>query len=453
MLIVAQVSSQQIRWAIRGAPQSLRGSPRRVLVVLLALVLSVCPAAVAQRLAESTMSKTDIFRSGEGGYEVYRIPGLVVTAKGTLLAYAEARKYGSSDWGAIDIVLRRGTGGGKSWSKPKVIAKLEGALTANLVAPPRGERERSGLTYNNPVAITSREPGVVHFLFCLEYMRAFYMRSTDDGRTFSRPVEITGAFQEFRKDYAWKVIATGPGHGIELKNGRLVVPVWLSLGTGGNAHRPSVTSVIYSDDGGATWHGGEIAVPHLADWVNPSEAAAVQLADGRVMLNVRTESKPNRRVVTISADGATRWSEPRFQEDLAEPVCFGSITRLSGAGDGRADRLLFVNPDNLSVTGREEKPGAGRDRKNLTVRLSRDEGATWPVKRAIEPGSSGYADLGAARDGRIFVFYERGVAGAAAFRIEALTLAVFDLDWLTQGKERMEDERWKRVVWHDKRIR
>jgi sialidase-1 len=105
------------------------------------------------------------------------------------------------------------------------------------------------VTYNNPVLIADKD-GTVHMLFCLEYERCFYQRSEDDGLTWSKPTEITSAFAAFKKDYDWKVLATGPNHSIQLKNGRLVVPVWLSTGTGGNAHRPSVTATIYSDDQG-----------------------------------------------------------------------------------------------------------------------------------------------------------------------------------------------------------
>ena len=95
--------------------------------------------------------------------------------------------------------------------------------------------------------------GVVHLLTCVEYCRCFYQRSDDDGATFSKPVEITKAFEGFRPSYSWQVLATGPGHGVQLKSGRLVVPVWLSTGTIGNGHRPSVCATIYSDDDGATW--------------------------------------------------------------------------------------------------------------------------------------------------------------------------------------------------------
>lgn len=394
-------------------------------------------AIVGMTPAEPRLRTVDVFPARTHGYEVYRIPGLLVTQRGTLLAYAEARKGGSGDWGSIDIVMRRSDDGGRTWSPQRVIANVAGAKARNPVSPARVLPGPEAITYNNPIAIADRRPGVVHFLFCIEYMRAFYMRSDDDGRSFSKPVEITGAFEEFRPKYAWKVIATGPGHGIQLKNGRLIVPVWLSLGEGGNGHRPSSASTVYSDDGGATWHAGEIAVPNTEEWVNASETVAVQLADGRVMLNVRTESPANRRLVTTSADGATGWSTPRFQEELKEPICFGSIARLSGAGDGRRNRFVFVNPDNLLAGSEAGKPGQSRDRRNLTVQLSYDEGATWTVKRVVDAGWSGYADINRGKDGRMHVLYERGEAGNR-FRIAALTLATFDLPWLTEGKDRLE---------------
>ena len=235
------------------------------------------------------IEKIDLFQAGQGGYAVYHIPGIVVTAKGSVLAWCEARKKGG-DWDDIRILLRRSTDDGKTWSEPKSIADVPGPKTKNPFSLGVKGVNPDDVTYNNPVLIADRD-GAVHCLFCLEYMRCFYMRSADDGVNWSAPVEITGAFEDFHKAYAWKVLATGPDHGIQLKNGRLIVPVWLSTGTGGNAHRPSVTATIYSDDQGKTWHAGEIAVPCTEEWINPNETVAVELADGRVMLKSRSESK------------------------------------------------------------------------------------------------------------------------------------------------------------------
>jgi sialidase-1 len=274
------------------------------------------------------------------------------------------------------------------------------------------------VAYHNPVAIADQS-GAVHFLFCIQYNRCFYTRSDDDGQTFGKPREITAAFEAFRPEYAWQVLATGPGHGIQLRNGRLLVAVWLSKGTGGHAHRPSCVSTIVSDDAGLTWKRSSIVCddPQPA---NPNETAAVQLADGRVMLNIRHESAPHLRAVSVSDNGETGWSPLRYDQALPEPICFGSLVRLSQPPGDRRTRLLFVNPHNP----------AGRERKNLTIKLSYDEGETWPEAKTVEPGPSGYADLAVGLDGSIYCMYERGTGKA-----RSLSVARFNLEWLTDGRD------------------
>lgn len=389
-------------------------------------------------IAAAELEKADLFRGGEGGYALYRIPGVVVTARGTVLAYCEARRTGKSDWDTIDIVLRRSTDGGKTWTEPRKIADVPGPKTKNPVALAQGLGRPEDVTYNNAVMIPDRS-GAVHLLFCLEYARCFYQRSDDDGLTFSPPVEITAAFDRFRPEYDWKVLATGPGHGIQLRSGRLVVPVWLSPGTGGGAHRPSVTATIFSDDEGKTWQRGEIAVPDTAEWTNPNEAALVELADGRVLLNARSESKAHRRLVTMSPDGATKWSRPRFDEALLEPICEGSLARLTPAQGGGKARILFANPHNLGRAAGDEVPGRSRDRRNLSVKASDDGGATWPVNRVLEPGPSGYSDLAVLPDGTVLCFYERTPPAAGGGRgTPLLTLARFNLAWLLEGNDGKE---------------
>ena len=238
-------------------------------------------ALAAEAKAELTPVKTDLFVAGEDGYATYRIPGIVVTQRGTILAYCAARKDGIGDWADIDIALRRSLDGGRSWL-PRQILVDAGKATAD-----------------NPTAIVDRKSGAVHFLYQVNYARCFYMRSDDDGQTFTPAVDITSVFEQFRPEYDWNVIAPGPGHGIQLENGRLLVPVWLS--TGGRSHRPSCVSVIYSDDRGATWHRGEVVAKHSKAIPNPSETVAVQLRDGRVMLNIRNESGRYRRLIAFSA--------------------------------------------------------------------------------------------------------------------------------------------------------
>ncbi|MGI8604889.1 MAG: sialidase family protein [Verrucomicrobiales bacterium] len=391
--------------------------------------------AVTAASGQPSVEKFDLFDAGHGGYALYRIPGMVVTQRGTVLAYCEARRTGKSDWDSIDILLRRSTDVGQSWGPPGKLSDVPGSKAKNPAIKDYRPANANDVTYNNPVTIAGRN-GAVHFLYCLEYMRGFYLRSQDDGVTWSGPREITRTFDKFRPDYDWKVIATGPGHGIELKNGRLLAPVWLSTGTGGgNAHRPSVTATIFSDDDGKTWQRGQVAVPNTAEWINPSETAAVQLGDGSVMLNVRSESKTNRRLVTTSRDGATDWSMPRFDHALREPICMASIVRLSQKPSGHKDRIVFANPDNLSRADGQEAPGRPRDRRNLTIKLSYDEGETWPVNKVLEPGVSGYCDLAVTNDGTVLCLYERGSTDGKSARLDRLTLACFNLEWLSDGKD------------------
>src|SRR6185312_7123 len=185
------------------------GAPRGLKPTLLVLLLFGQLAFPA----EPFFTKTTVFEGGQGGYLMYRIPGIVVTKRGTVLVYNEARRNAGNDWTTIDIVMRRSTDAGATFSPAQVMAHAPTPITRNPVAIERRQGEPSDITYNNPVAIAGRD-GIVHFLFCVEYMRVFYMRSTDDGKTFSQPVEITGAFDTFRVKYAWRVAATGPGHGI-----------------------------------------------------------------------------------------------------------------------------------------------------------------------------------------------------------------------------------------------
>jgi sialidase-1 len=393
-------------------------------------------SCVTVQAAEPLLTKQDLFVSGEDpAYNVYHIPGVVVTAKGTVLAWCEARKRpsGVSDWDDIRILLRRSTDDGKTWSAPKSIADVPGPKTKNPSALQMKNVDPNDVTYNNPVLITDKN-GAVHMLFCLEYMRAFYQRSDDDGVSWSTPIEITSAFDGFKKNYDWKVLATGPNHSIQLKTGRLVVPVWLSTGTGSNGHHPSVTATIYSDDSGKSWHAGDIAVPATEEWDDPNETVAIELNDGRVMLNVRSQSKAHRRLITTSVDGATGWSTPKFDDALLEPICMAGIVRYAF---GDQNLILFSNPHNLEKAKGKAEPGKNRDRKNVSVKISRDEGQTWLVNKTIEPGASMYSDIAVTHSGTILCFYGRsgevqGLApGLAAFAGGRLTLARFNLEWLT----------------------
>jgi sialidase-1 len=381
---------------------------------LLALAALLLAPLTALHSTEPMLEKIEVFLPGLNGIARYRIPGIVVTAKGTVLAYCEARKNGSSDWGEIEVHLRRSTDGGKTWQPSQHIAHTADRIEGNPHKKDGGEHEQ---TVNNPVAILDRETGAIEFLYCVNYARCFSMRSTDDGVTWSTPVEITSSFEPFRKQYDWKVIATGPGHGIQMKSGRLVVPIWLAFGGAGD-HGPSAAGTIFSDDHGKTWHAGDITMPNDGDFGNPNESILTTLSDGRVLMVSRNGSKPNRKLVATSADGATGWTPPQFHDQLWEPQCMASIIAHP------AGVLLFSNPHTLPL-GKDgkETPGGRGKRQNLCIKLSRDDGKTWPMNKTLEAEASAYSDLSVLPDGTVLCLYERGTS---------MTCARFNLRWVEQ---------------------
>lgn len=383
-----------------------------MLVPRLCLLLSfVAALAVA---AEPT--KVDVFVAGTEGHPIYRIPTLVMTGKGTLIAVCEARQKVGGDWAEIDLVYRRSTDGGKTWGKQQVLADGNKYTGGPNPAARRPKDRAKEITCNNPVLIADPAQGIVHALYCIEYAKCFYCRSTDDGITFSEPIEITGTFDKFRPDYDWAVLGTGPAHGLVLKTGRLLVPIWLSTGKEGGGHRPSCVATIYSDDQGKTWQCGDIVV-NTPELKNPSETIAVELADGRVMLNIRSENPEHRRAVSISKNGATGWSKVKLDQQLYESICMASILRLRDN-----EGIVFASPNPVGL-GESEK---SRKRANMTLRLSNDQGESWPVTKVLHAGASAYSDLAQGSDGTVYCLYERDGHN--------IVCASFDLAWLREAK-------------------
>jgi sialidase-1 len=360
------------------------------------------------------LAKSDVFPANTNGIARFRIPGIVVTTKGTVLAYAEARKNNSADWGEIEVHLRRSIDGGKSWEPAKHIAHSGARIEGHPHAKAGSALEQ---TVNNPVAIVDRETGAVEFLYCVNYARCFSIRSMDDGLTWSAPTEITATFEPFRAKVDWKVIATGPGHGIQLKGGRIVVPVWLAFGKAG-AHSPSAAGTIFSDDHGKTWQAGELCLPNEGALTNPNETMLTELSDGRVMLVARSVSKASRKLITFSPDGAKNWTHPVFHDQLWEPICMASIV----AYPAKPGTLIFSNPHTLGLDKEgKEIPGGRGKRENLSIKLSRDDGKTWPMNKTLEAGPSAYSDLGVLPDGTVLCLYE----GKADIHV-----ARFNLEWI-----------------------
>ncbi|HUT25069.1 MAG TPA: sialidase family protein [Sumerlaeia bacterium] len=357
--------------------------------------------------------KTVLFAQGQGGYNNTRIPALIVTKRGTLLAFAEGREGGDS--GDIDTLLRRSEDGGRTWSEAQVVW------------------DDGPNTCGNPCPVVDRETGRVFLLSTWnrgddhegtiirgtskDTRRVFICHSDDDGKTWSKPRDITASAK--RKEWGW--YATGPGVGIQLERGinrgRLVIPCDNSYP---DAEHPVIdgkfgygSHVIYSDDRGETWH--------ISDLIRPgcNESQAVELADGTLMINMRSYNKKGCRAVATSADGGRTWSEIRHAADLPESVCQASFLRLSTERDGGRNRLLFSNP---AVT-------EGRSR--MTVRVSCDEGQTWPASKLLHGGPAAYSCLAVLPDGDIGCFYEAGERGA----YETMVFARFTLQWLAGDED------------------
>ena len=355
----------------------------------LTLLLLFLSAPLSTLAAE--FSQVEVFRSGQDGYHTYRIPALIVTKQGTLLAFCEGRHSGGGDSGDIDLLLKRSRDGGRTWSAAQLVADFGEDTLGNPA--PVVDRKTGAI-----VLLMTRNPGKVTERQIVEgtgngTRTVWLSRSTDEGVTWTPPVEITSTTKA--PDWTW--YATGPGNGIQLRDGRLVVACDHIVAGSKAMH----SHVIISDDGGRTWTLGGSA----SDRTN--ESAVVELQDHSLMLNMRSYHGKNRRAVATSQDRGRTWSGLAIDEALIEPVCQASLISL---GKGR---LLFSNP-------------ADTKRVRMTVRLSRNDGQSWPVARLVHEGPAAYSSLASLKDGRIGLLYERGESRA----YDVITFARFDRRWL-----------------------
>ncbi|MBI1298460.1 exo-alpha-sialidase [bacterium] len=336
-----------------------------------------------------------LFSSGEDGYHTYRIPALAVSTQGTVLAFCEGRKHGRGDAGEIDLLLKRSHDGGRSWGETQVV-----------VTEP-------GMTCGNPCPVVDATTGVIWLPFCKNLAdgdedqivlgkaprTVWVTRSDDDGASWAEPVEITAAVK--RLEWTW--YATGPCHGIQLRSGRLLIPCDHMVGVYFDRKRdPYHSHVIYSDDHGATWQIGGI----INEGTN--ECAVAETVDGGVYINCRNYRGEKRRAVAWSHDDGDSFGDFTYDDTLVEPICQAALVNLP---DEKA--ILFANP--ASVT-----------RQQMTVRLSRDDGRSWPVAKVLHSGPAAYSDLAVTGAGEILCLYERG----DNHPYEMLMLARFELSWL-----------------------
>ena len=358
--------------------------------------------------------RTDICSRGQDGYHTYRIPTMVVTAKGTVLLFFEGRKRSRRDGGDVDLLLKRSEDGGRTWSKQVLIHEEGGDAPIRV---------------GNPCAIVERDGKVVHLLFtrgggeCL-----FYTKSTDDGKTWSKMVvtsDVPGQKEysktSFLKGFGGSPvrIGAGPVHGIQTKKGRLIAPSY--VGRTVESKPRGQSCIIYSDDGGKTWAAGGL-VPYDPE-LRHGECTLIERSDGSLLMNMRTSAPGlygiGYRSVSTSSDRGATWSKPVLDKDLPGPGCQGSMIRLN------EKEILFLNP------AIHRKGGFSIwSRRDLTLRLSRDEGRTWPSARVLNKALAGYSDMAVTKEGKILCVFENGTKDYC----EKISIVQADRAWLIAGK-------------------
>lgn len=385
-------------------------------IVALAAGLAACsartvaPAAAAADGLDPGLPLVDVATAGEGGWPRYRIPALTVAPNGDLLAFYDGRPTMQDLPSNIALLMRRSRDGGRTWREPQVLRSAP---------PPAG--------FGDPSALVDRITGDVFVFHAAsidagfassttgsdaadaKVLHADYSVSHDNGRTWTHR-RITTELKAGHADWAGMFAASGEG--IQLRRGphagRLVQQYTVRR-SGAN-----YAVSAWSDDHGATWHTSEPVGP------GADENKVVELSDGRVMLNAR--ATPH-RLVAFSADGGATYSALLPDSALPDPGNNGSIIRAfpdAERSDPRSRMLLFSNTADL------------RERRNLTVRLSCDDGATWPVSRVVQSGASAYSTLTPLRgkngqwEGSYGLLYERD-----GYR--HISFTSFALDWLGGG--------------------
>lgn len=371
-------------------------------VAALATFVGAAPPA-----SPAAATQTDVFVAGADGYHTYRIPAIVRSRAGTLLAFAEGRRAGRGDAGDIDLLVKRSTDGGRTWSAQRVVWD-DGANTCGNPCPVIDHATGTLWLLATHNLGADKETDIINKK-SRGTRTVWVLHSKDDGLTWSQPVDITAT----TKDASWGWYATGPGIGLQLERGphagRFVIPAnhtfddpTGNLRGGPYSHR---THVIYSDDHGKTWKRGG------ATGANTNESQVVELAEpaGALLLNMRSYFGRSRRTHSTSLDGGLTWTAPADQPELVEPVCQASILRQQWPQRNQPGLILFSNPADAKA------------RVALTVRGSVDDAKTWPGKLVLHEGPSGYSCLVRLDDTTAGCLYERGDKGP----YERITFATF----------------------------
>lgn len=372
---------------------------------------SASTAAAAGEFDESL-----VFQAGDDGLSVFHVFGLTTTVAGSVLAFAEAR-ITPHDADPHHLAVRRSRDGGHTWEPLHYVRRSDGVQS-----------------FINPTPLVDRESGRI-FLFHAECFRdegntggspdssrLYVVTSDDDGETWSEPTDLTQLFDGDPNGQTLHM--PGPGHGVQLADGRLMLQVWHRRAIAFPvAERRYGVTVIHSDDGGATWQAGG-GVP--LDGAYPlNEARLIERPDGAlVVLGRYASGGTHPRITSVSTDRGATWSPPVL-DAAARPVnaIDTGIVRLSGLGAREDSRIVFSRTDSPN-------------RRNMTVSISYDDGMSWPYSRVLTEGPASYSDTVALPDGRIGVLYGReNQPGVTTSFSRDVVFATFDLAWLTGGAD------------------
>lgn len=358
--------------------------------------------------ASDAPERTVLFNMGDYDSQYWRIPALVTAADNSLVAVVDKRGSSLGDLpNTISIMSRRSTDNGKNWSEPVVVAQ-----------------GGNGKTYGDPAVVLDKKTGNLICMFvgdqglwnATPYNRQgiYVSKSTDNGVSWSEPVAITD--QVYANHSSWYAGFAGSGHGLCLKDGRLmfVLAIRATSATGVPLHNYA----IYSDDGGDNWTLSTNAATTAGD-----EAKVVELENGDILMSIRNPSKGN-RIFCKSTDRGQTWGKAYFETELKDPACNGDIIRYSYSTDEGSEgksRLLHSLPESTTT------------RENVTIYLSEDDGETWPIKKRLVDGYSAYSSLTVLSDGTIGALVEEGkwdsnLPGEDGFQ---LVFYRFTMDWLT----------------------
>ncbi|MDD4636204.1 MAG: exo-alpha-sialidase [Bacteroidales bacterium] len=351
------------------------------------------------------LSAATLFEPGDDGSRYYRIPALITAADSSLVAVCDRRNNNNADLpGDIDVVVRRSTDNGKTWSPQLKIA---------------GEGTTTG--YGDPALLLDKFSGKIHCFFAANQglwastptdpIRIYQSVSSDNGITWSTPKDITdmiyGANAPIAATKTWKAAFIGSGHALQLRDGRMM----FSMAVRETEAQSLNNYIAYSDDFGETWTTSTSKACNGGD-----ESKLVELSDGRVMISVR--HAPNRYVNYSSNRGIT-WGTQSVNSYLVDPACNGEILEYTSTKDG-LDKNRILHSLCYSTT-----------RSNLTILMSEDNGTTWPVKKTLNSRGSAYSTLAILPDGSIGCYFEDDATGDG-YNMQFVS---FSLSWLTDGAQ------------------